>query len=53
MQVINKSSKHSNNNIIIIKTNYIIAMKFLNQLFAIAQMIYKKYSKKQVCDTQI
>ena len=42
MQGINKSNKHSNNNIIIIKTNYIIAMKFQNKLFTVEKKNYKK-----------
>jgi len=54
VQEINKSIKHSNNNIIIIKTNYIIAMKFQNQLFSVAQKNYNKIQqKKKVCNPQI
>jgi len=42
VQGINKSNKHSNNNITIIKKNCIIAMKFQNQLFTLAQNNYRK-----------
>jgi hypothetical protein len=46
VQGIHKSNKRGNNNIIIIKKNHVIAMKFQNQLFIVEQNNYTKYSEK-------